>query len=773
MLVLGLALFPAFVGCNGLGFGVSGLSARPTKKIASQPESPAAGAGAIVPDDRAVIALVQEKDAQGRERCVWIRNVDPQSPFRWHYPKLDAVLAQPAEQRPNLKNLLDDRDPKVAFNAAIALGRSGDGQSLALLGRAVRTPTLPLPMRCAAAEALGSLHEPTAAKRAETVAELRKLIDRYGRYSPKSTASYVSELHEELLRGLARREDASSDERFVAALKSPRAEVRLEALRAWSASKSGKLPIEATDRRTEVDPRVRAAALAAIVAQNHPQALDYLQEGLADTDFTVRRAAIAGLGRLGGNEALAILKEQYKDRSDGIRGEAVKAFAAMKAEKPVLEAADDKSWRVRLKAADALAAFPGVPAAAAVEKLLDDPSAEVQTAAIRALQTWPLERSGPILLAAMGKPAFTARKAAAQELAERWPPAANFPVDAPADRRAKILQDLDMQFRSRFGIVQTNQMQAVDSKRQKPQSISPQTIAEIESLLAAGDTRALIAYGPALIDVLDVLRFEREQTLSESVYRDVLPKLRTEFAVIDRLNSQDATERRGAARELQSCAAKRSCGRLALDRLSQLMAAENDDLVWLGVLQAISNENGPEAAAIASAGLGHPSSEVRRKVCIYLAAHPDRQHIPRLLPALEDVQPLVVCAAVEALAASGTNDPAPFIKLLNSTNDDVQFAAATALVQMNDPAGKPALERLAYSNDPQIRALVARAMGEYPDPSFIPILIHLLSDKNAVSRVALSSLPRVVGEDIAKSSSQHPASPTEQISSWKRWYERQ
>jgi hypothetical protein len=371
----------------------------------------------------------------------------------------------------------------------------------------------------------------------------------------------------------------------------------------------------------------------------------------------------------------------------------------------------------------------------------------------------------------MGKSVFTARKAAAGQLAERWPPAAKFPFDGPADRRDKILQDLELQFRSRFGAIRTSKAESTSTRQRKPQSISPQAMADVESMLAAGDTPALIAYGPALIDVLEVLRFERKQTISESIYREVLPKLQPEFALLERFSSPYAVERRSAARDLQMLTAKQSCRRLTLDRLSQLMAAEGDDLVWLGVMQAIANENGGETATIAYAGLGHASSEVRRRACVYLAAHPDRRHIPLLIPALEDTQSLVVCAAVEALAAAGMDDPTPLKRLLNSNSDEIQLAAATALSQLNDAAGEPALERLAYSNDPQIRARVAHAMGEYPNPAFLPILIQLLGDKATVARSALASLPQVAGEDIAKSTHQPPPSTTEQISLWKRWYE--
>jgi hypothetical protein len=371
----------------------------------------------------------------------------------------------------------------------------------------------------------------------------------------------------------------------------------------------------------------------------------------------------------------------------------------------------------------------------------------------------------------MGLSVLAARKAAARELTDSWPAAVKFPVEGPADHRAKVLQELTSQFRSQFSSVREGGLDAISARQPPSRQVSQESLAKVESLLATNDVQGLIAYGPELIDVLDALRFQRNQILPETVYRNVLPKLQPVFAVLDRFSSQEAAERRRAATKLQELAAKHPCGRLALDRLSQLMASESDDLVWQSVLQTVANENGEEIASMAYAGLGHSSSEVRRRACEYLAAHPDRNHAKMLIPALDDSQPLVVCAAVEALAAGGMDDPSPLRNLLGSNNEEIQLSAAKALAQLNNASGKPALERLAYSNDPLIRAKVAAAMGEYPDPSFIPILIRFLNDQASVSRTALASLPLVQGEDISQLPGQPPAKITERISRWKRWYE--
>ena len=80
----------------------------------------------------------------------------------------------------------------------------------------------------------------------------------------------------EALRDLARHVDAADDPRFTQAAVSPSAAVRIEALRAWTASKRGPVPQIVVDLHYDDDPRVRAAALAMLAARKHPDALDYL-----------------------------------------------------------------------------------------------------------------------------------------------------------------------------------------------------------------------------------------------------------------------------------------------------------------------------------------------------------------------------------------------------------------------------------------------------------------------------------------------------------------
>ena len=241
--------------------------------------------------DREVLARSTDKDAHGRSYCVWIHAAEPSSEYRWRYPNLEELLAQPAARRPDFAALLEDKDPTAAANAALALARLSDGRGRERLAETVRSPETPLSMRLrggrragpsvrceiggAASRTLGSIRP----KREKRQSGLRSRPAR--RVDPRP----------------ARHADAADDVQFTAALRSPSAAVRVEALEAWSASRRGTLPVEAADLRGDGDARVRAAALAALAVQKHPQSLEYLSAALADNDFRVRRA-IDGFGAL-------------------------------------------------------------------------------------------------------------------------------------------------------------------------------------------------------------------------------------------------------------------------------------------------------------------------------------------------------------------------------------------------------------------------------------------------------------------------------------------
>lgn len=737
--------------------------------------------------DRAVLARCE--DHQGRS--IWIRTVPPaqaglltaqraatanrpgQTQWRWRYPDLEEILARPPARRPNLHRCLADRDPVVAANAAIALARSGDDGGLEELAQAAYAPAINDPMRCAAIEAIAALEGPAV------VRLLRELIDQYGRPPSQRGTSYRGALHAELVRGLARHVDPADDPRFAAALASHPVEVRLAALEAFSAGRRGTLPPQAVRLREDPDYRVRIAALQTIAGRRHVNAHRHLSAALGDGQIGVRTAAIAALGELGGAEAQATLLGQLDRPTERIRAAAVDSLARLGARAAVLDAVDDESWRVRLEVAEALAAYCDHNAAGVARRLLDDPSSQVQSRVVEAMWRWPLAHAGPVLLEAMDKPVLLTRKAAAGQLAGRWPPAAEFPVAASVQRRQGVLEGLRARFREQHGAVDAVSLAAAGSGAARAATIAPAQLARLERLVHDDDIEALVGFGPGLVEGLQRLAVDRQQVLPEKVYRDVLPRCGPVFAALDRLGGGEPSERRGAARELVRLSAERSLGRLALARLNQLVAAEEDQLVWRSVLAAVRGDPSEPAIRLAYTATGHGVAEVRRRACENLAACPHPGHAAVLRPALEDPSYSVRLAAVRALGTAGApQDAGPLRRVLNSTDENLRLQTAIALLRLGDPAGAAELQRLAYSSDQQVRRGAAEVMGEIPQEEFLPSLVRMLDDTVAVRRAALASLPKVTGLDPSQidPSQIDRRSPvtttTGQVERWKQWYQR-
>jgi HEAT repeat protein len=718
--------------------------------------------------DRNVLARSAERDKSGRNRSVWIHAVDQSpSPYRWRYPNLEELLSRPAESRPNLPEFLGDADAVVATNAAIGLARLGDGRGAQRLAVAAASPDLMLPMRCAAVEALASIPAAT------TVEQLRKLLDQYGR-SAGNSSPYVPELHAELIRGLARHVDAADERRCVDALRSPSADVRLEALAAWMESQKGSLPVEVSDMRTNTDYRVRAAALRAMAKRRHPGAREYAISALQDTDIRVRSAAIAALGELGGSASQAALEGLLdKSHPERLRQDAVAALTEMGAKKQSLGAAADESWRVRLKVAEALTRWGDREGRTVASRLLDDPSIEVQRAVVASVSQWPLDQAGPLLLAAMDHNSLLIRKSAAARLVALWPAAAEFPAEGPAERRTASLAQLQSRFQQEFHFAdQAALARAIDGP-EKP-AVNPGQVDQVERLIRERNFTALDQFGLELVEILEQLVFDRAIPLPDAVYLDILPRRGVEFDQLAKMSDPDAMRRRKASEQLAKLSAAKPLGRLASARLEQLVVLDQDPLVWQNALAASANNAGASSFRLACAAVGNASPEVRRRACDYLAAHGDPRNVKVLLPVLQDSSQSVVCAAVRALGYCGQlDDTGPLRRLSAAANEQVRLETAVALVRLHDPSGIPALERMTYSNDPVVRRQAALVMGEAADPLFTPMLIRLLDSEPGVSRAALESLPKTAGRDMAETDGRAPQTTAERIKLWKQWYQRQ
>jgi HEAT repeat protein len=256
---------------------------------------------------------------------------------RWHHARLNGYLNAHAP-RIELTEALGSTNPVMAANAAIVAAYWGEGDQTQRLATAIRTKNLPVPLRCAAAEALGFVQEPSPAP------TLRELVSQVR----------TPDLHADLLRALARHAEPGDEKWFAMALANPAWQVRLEAVAAWRSLGDAELPAEAIELRRDRDPRVRAVALRTIAGHRDERAAVYLQEAMADEDLDVRAAATAGLREIGTADARALV-ERVKGRGADLQQAANLAADAANSLKQDLHAtADDAQTQLRAAVTETL-----------------------------------------------------------------------------------------------------------------------------------------------------------------------------------------------------------------------------------------------------------------------------------------------------------------------------------------------------------------------------------------------------------------------------------
>jgi len=718
---------------------------------------------------------------------------DPTIPRRRH-PSLEQLFALPPEERPNLLPALELPEAPVRTNAAIGLARWGDGRGLNVLVRTVDDPALKLTLREAAAEALGCITKPSP------VPSIGKLLDRWCRYEPSRASEYSPELHAHLLRALSRHVDAADDPRFIEALRSPTVGPRQESLAAFARSACVELPMAVVDLRGDPDPQIRAAAFVLLLDRRHPQALDFARNALQDYDTDVRTATVAALGRYGGPDARAMLDRIMLHEGEVLRAEAVAAYERLGAWDAVQGAAGDKAARVRRVVANCAAQHPDRAGAALLRGFLSDDNGEVRKAAVAALEPWPLPTAGPVLLSALAEPTYETRRLAGVQLAARWPPAQAFATDLPPDRREQIVAELERQWTAEFGAIDRVALATAIAARsderpasagrsesetspdgsRRPLGSNPLSAERLNRLRQMLDTAAhngqagsLDAFGPDVVDGLERLVLDRGTVLPEFVYLDVLPPKGAEFAALQQLASTELQERRRAADRLVETARSSPLRPLAVSRTVELGMKENDGLVWRGLFTALETNAGERAAALAYAGLSHPSPEVRRMSCEHLGRAPHPVHAPVLLTALADPHVSVVIEAVRALGHPGMlTEAGPVEPLLAAGDVHLRFSAAQALHSNGLPQGAAALERLAHDDDPEIRRRAAAVMGTTGDAVFLPTLVGLLDDTLGVRQAAVESLVKLVGSDVSIRPGEPLPSLADRAAAWKSWYSR-
>lgn len=711
-------------------------------------------------------------DALGRDN--WrLKITPPNAPAplgeRWQNTTVDRLAA--AAQPPDFHSLLSHASSIVATNAAIVVAQRDDPAGLDQLHAAVAEINLSIPLRRAALDALAGLDAP----------QVNTLLSQLLAQQTKQPEIAVAELIAELVAALSLRESPLSDAQLLELARHESQRVRLAVVEHWARGARRAVPQPIRDLRGDADASVRAAALKMLVHQHLPDTHLALQQALPDHDLTVRLAAIEALGQMGDDEARRLLKPLLKHDGEVIRAAAVSALARAGDSDALTQLAQDKSWRVRAAVVESLLTRTDPESRQLAEKFLSDNSAEVQRRVVATVAQWPLELSGPVLLAALKGSGYLTRKAAREALMERWPPAAEYALDLPADRRTAAWNDLQRRWTEQFPARSTANRASPSGNETSQGKTTDEMVEWFKQWTASRSNeqrqaiaQKLIPQRGAAVDALEAWLAQQGMPPDETLLTELLPQLENEFAVLDELRSNDVRQRRRAAERLSSLSRDQPLRPLVLYRLAQLVELDSDALVWRAALAAMRTSDDPSADRLACAGTSHVSPEVRQGAVEYLSAHPRRAHVELLLPLIEDPNVKLAQSAVRALGDNpALSDAAPLLPLLSASDKFVRLEAATVLTRRAHEQGPPALERLANDLDPKVARSAVMVIGTLGDPMFVPTLIGLLGRGEGVSHLALEQLPKLTASGPVSNTDRQQLSSDEQIARWRTWWQRQ
>lgn len=547
--------------------------------------------------------------------------------------------------------------------------------------------------------------------------------------------------------------------------------------------------------RHDADNHVRAAFGRWSAVAGHPEAFGWLESQLRDSDLTVRQQALVSLGYVRNEAARGELRRQAKRSEEIVRAYAVRGLAEWDVRELVL-AADDSSFIVRQEVAEQLARFPGIEASLLIEKLLQDPAPQVQTAALRAMDTWPNELAVRLLLHGLRHSSLKNRQECFQRLQQRIPDIGMFPVDGSHDERVAASQALaaelgvGAQYLDRVKQTRLAAVAPNDASRQQEiqKWLGDVLNTQPGSPVQAAAKAHLLNLGPSDVAQIERYMLDHQSGDQRFVFYELLPRLSPAYAALVELESSDVFARRSAAEVLSLAGAQASLSPLIARRLRPLLAHEQDDTVWRQVMAACSRDATEDSAQLALLAINHRWPDIRVLGCEHVARHGRPEQGLWVLPLLDDANPRVQLAAVEAagrchnpVVIEGTIRPGEegghpgLVTLLAHPNERLSRAAAFSLSRLGDARGMQELVRMSYHENPTVRREIAMRMGDSGRTRFIEHLVRMghTEQHTQVQRAILESLNRLVPPDNRPRGLGETSDAGEQITRWVAWSQQQ
>ncbi len=559
-------------------------------------------------------------------------------------------------------------------------------------------------------------------------------------------------------------------------------------------------PPSVWNARSDPDPQVRVLFGWWLATARPPDACRLLERQLHDTEPRVREAAFESLGRLRTAAALEVLRQQARRSEPRARQLAVRGLAAW-GPSELQRLADDPAYAVRQEVARRLAEFPSARAAVLLQQLVGDRSPQVQQAAVDAVGSWPDELAVAVLLQGLLDGSLTVRQRCRERLSERLGTWVELAVEAPRAQRAEAVRRLCRQFGLSASLVESLQKELAEAASDG--EVRAERRAEIEQWLetlvshpwtseaAQQAWQRLQHVGANELWVVEEFALEHAEAGSSNVlYDKVLPRLSRTWDVLKRLESEDVNQRRRAAQELAVLGEQVSLSPAATRRLHDLLAREQDELVWRLAMQAVLPDDTEQAAQIALLAVNHTWPDIRRLGCRYVQRHPHPQYALWLLPLLSDTNRRVQLEAVRALGrcrnpvaldglpasrsdAAGGRAVRGLRDLLTSPDRSLRMAVAVSMAELGDEQGAEELIRLSYDKDPNVRIEVIRAMAQTGRTRFVEHLVRLAwTERHAiVKREILAALEQLVPPENRPPSLAQARTDQQRVEAWVEWWQ--